>query len=123
MKLKRSLLYLLVGGLLILATLIIHIYQEYLGEDTTPVLIDKQNPIIAQKVNGVVAHTAINTIGQQQKLDVTYTVIGSSETAHLMVNTEYKQRVHPGDTVTKDKGERVLLINRKGGEIEIVPID
>lgn len=123
MKRNRFLLYVLLSGMLVAVALFIYVYGEYMGEDTDPSLSSGLNPIINQKINGIVTRTTLTKIDQQQKLAVSYRDVQTQQTSNFRLDTTYQQRLHPGDTVTKDKGEKVLLVNQKSGETAIVPID
>ena len=123
MKQNRFILYTLLSGLLIGIALAFYVYSEYLGEDTDPSLSNGSNPIISQPVNGVITNVATNAVDHPQKLSITYTDLSTKKVVTFTVNTNNQSRFHVGDTITKDKGEKILLVYQKGGEMTIVPVD
>lgn len=120
---KRILTYVLVGGLLIAAAVMIYIYQEYMGEDTDPATENQANPIINKRLNAIVLRIAPTKASNKPKIDVAYTDLDTKETASFLINNHYQQSIHIGDTLTKEKGERIILIYQKSGKIETVAID
>lgn len=120
---KRILTYLLAGGFLIAAALMIYIYQEYMGEDTNPATENPSSSIINKRLNAVVLRIASAKAGNEPKIDVTYTDLDTRETGQFLADNQYEKSIHIGDTLTKEKGEKILLIYQKAGRIETVPID
>lgn len=122
---RRNLLwvYVLISGLLIGIALVVYLYGEYFGEDVDSSLSNGSNPIISQSVHGVVTRLATNTVGNPQQLSVTYSDLTSKKAFTFTVNDQYQSRFHVGDTVAKDKAEKVLLVYQTGGEMAIVPVD
>ncbi len=120
---KRLLTYGLVGAFLVAIALMVYLYQEYLGEDPIPNVKNGVSPIINKRLNAVVLRTTTLNADSQPKLDVAYTDLDTQETASFTINDQYRQSIHVGDTLTKEKGEKLLLIYQEGGKIETVPID
>ncbi|MBD2755765.1 hypothetical protein [Spirosoma validum] len=120
---KRILTYLLAGGFLLAAALMIYIYQEYMGEDTDPTTENQSSPIINKKLNAIVLRIAPAKAGDEPKIDVTYTDLDTKETTTFPIDNQYGQSIHIGDTLTKEKGEKIMLIYQKAGKIETVPVD
>jgi hypothetical protein len=123
MNKKRWLLYGLLGGLLIMFTFVFYVYYEYLGEDPEPDTEHAANPIIKKRLNAVVLRTESINADNDPKLEVAYSDLDSKESASFTVNEEYNQSIHVGDTVTKDKWDKVLFVYQKSGGVETVPID
>lgn len=122
MNKKQVLTYGLVGAFLVVTALMVYLYQEYLGEDPNPAGGNPSSFIINQRLNAVVLRTTTLNAASQPKLDVAYIDLDTQETASFTINDQYRQRIHVGDTLTKEKGEKLLLIYQ-GGKIETVPID
>ena len=110
-------------GLLLASAAMIYIYQEYLGEDTDPNTENLSNPIINKRLNAVVLRITAAKTGNPPKIDVVYIDLDTKEAASVRVNNPYVQRIHIGDTLTKEKGEKLLLVYRKDGNVTTVPID
>ena len=120
---KRLLLYLLASMLLVAAVLLAYVYHEYMGEDEKPTTVNQANPVIRKRLNAVVLRTTTTQVANQPKTEVAYTDLDTKETASFVVNDEYRQRLHVGDTITKEKGDKLLFVNQKEGKMEFVPID
>lgn len=123
MNKKRLLTYGLVGALLVALAGIVYVYQEYLGEDPDPNAENSASSIINKRLNAVVLRTEKGKAGDQQELEVVYTDLDTRESASFTINDQYRQSIHVGDTLTKEKGEKLLLIYQKSGKVETVPID
>lgn len=120
---KRLLTYVLVGGFLIAAAIMVYIYREYMGEDTDPDAENPASPLLNKRLNAIVLRIALTKTGNPPKIDVAYTDIDTKETASVQLNNQYGQNIHIGDTLTKEKGEKILLVYQKEGNIETVTID
>ena len=121
MNRKRLLSYGLLGALFIALAGLIYVYQEYLGEDPTTEVT--ASPIINKRLKAVVLRTATVRNNNEPKLEVAYTDLDTQEAASFTIEDQYRQSVHVGDTLTKEKGEKLLLVYQKTGTIETVPID
>lgn len=94
-----------------------------MGEDTDPSAENQSSPIVNKKLNAIVLRIVLAPAGNKPKIDVTYTDLDTKETASFLINNQYQQSIHIGDTLTKEKGEKIMLIYQKDGKIETAPID
>ncbi|SFB94214.1 hypothetical protein [Spirosoma endophyticum] len=123
---KSILRYSLLAGIAALAVLMIIFYQEYMGEDTDPATENQANPVIYSRLNAIVTDTASRKARPNSavtSLKITYTDIDTKEVASFQMNYHSQPAIAIGDTVTKDKGEKLLLLYKKGGTIVTVPIE
>lgn len=123
---KSVLRYLLPAGIATLAVLMIIFYREYMGEDTDPATENRANPVINRRLNAIVTDTASSkaqTYSAPTSLKITYTDIDTKEAASFRMNYRSQPAIAIGDTVTKDKGEKLLLVYKNGGTIVTVPIE
>lgn len=123
---KSILRYSLLAGIAALAVLLIVFYREYMGEDTDPATENRANPVINTRLNAIVTDTASHKAPSNSasaSLDVTYKDIDTREAASFRMNYRSQPAIAIGDTVTKDKGEKLLLVYKKEGMIVTVPIE
>ncbi|GAB4023976.1 hypothetical protein [Spirosoma koreense] len=120
---KRLITYTLLAGCLLAAIGLIYVYREYMGEDAPTTADSQTSPIVGKRLNAVIQRVVTDRSGSRPKLDVAYTDIDTKETANFLVDSAYRQQLHVGDTITKDKWERLLLVYPKAGKIETIPID
>ncbi|UFH52827.1 hypothetical protein [Spirosoma sp. KNUC1025] len=118
---KRYLNLLLIGGFLVAISLGIYFYREYLGEDTAPE--ETSSTLIEKRLNAVVTKISPVGGGSQPKLEVVFSNIDTKESSSFMINDWYRQSIHVGDTLSKEKGEKIVLVYQKAGAVETVPID
>ena len=123
MSKKRLVLYGLVIGLAIGLVAGFYVYQEYLGEDPALNPDALANPIIDEKLRAIVTNKTGRKIGSAQKLVLNYTDLDNQKDASVTISDEYGQNIQLGDTLTKDKGEKILLVYQKDGKIITIPID
>src|SRR4051812_4538694 len=123
---KSVLRYSLFAGIAALALLLVIFYREYMGEDTDPATDNQANPVINRRLNAIVTDTASRWAQPSSaiaSLKITYTDIDTKEAASFRMNYRSQPAIAIGDTVTKDKGEKLLLVYKKGGTIVTVPIE
>ncbi|GAB4039174.1 hypothetical protein [Spirosoma jeollabukense] len=123
---KSILRYLLLASMATLALLAIFFYQEYMGEDTDPTAGNLTNPVIHKRLNAIVTDTASTKATANSalaSLKITYTDLDTKEAASFRMNYRSQPAIAPGDTVTKDKDEKLLLVYKPDGTIVTVPIE
>ena len=123
MNKKRLVLYGLLLSLVIGSLIGLYIHHEYLGEDPTLNPDALANPIVNETLRAIVTKKTVRKTGSGQKLVLDYTDLDSHKSASLSINDFYSQTVQPGDTLTKYKGEKIVLVYQKNGQIETIPID
>ncbi len=116
--------YLFLIGLAIAALVVVIFYREYMGEDPAPTTEKDKNSLINKHLNAVVTDTSVTAIqAGQYSFKIDYTDIDTKEAASFFMSFHDRTSVAIGDTVTKEKGEKLLLIFRKQGNVASVPID
>ena len=123
---KSILRYSLLAGTVALALLAIFFYREYMGEDTDPATENQVNPVIHKRLNAIVRDTASTKAHPSSaiaSLEITYTDIDTKEAASFRMNYRSQPAIAPGDTVTKDKDEKLLLVYKPDGTIVTIPIE
>jgi hypothetical protein len=120
---KRLLRYILIAGLLIAATLMLYTYQQYMGEDTDPSAEQQASPLIHKRLNAIVTNKSAAKVGRQPIIEITYRDMDTEETSSFVVNQLYQQSIYIGDTLTKEKGDKIMLVYQKDGRIATVPIE
>ncbi|WP_420148967.1 hypothetical protein [Spirosoma sp.] len=121
---KRLLTYVLIGAFLVATALMVYVYREYLGEDSDPTTENLSNPLINKRLNAVVLRIIENKANNLPQFEVEYADLNTEETARLRLDNQYHARIHVGDTLTKEQGEKLLLVYQKAaGHIQTVPID
>ena len=123
---KPAIRYVLLAGIATLAVIMIYFYREYMGEDTDPTTENQENPVISTQLNAIVTDTASRKAQPNSaiaSLKITYTDIDTKEAASFRMHYHSRPAIAIGDTVTKDKGEKLLLVYKKGGTIVTVPIE
>ena len=120
---KPALRYLLIAGLALTALLLVLFYREYLGEDPSPDTGTSTNPLIKQRLNAIVTDTTVRT-GKpgSRTLTVDYTDLDSREVSSFSIDYRNHAPIAIGDTVTKDRGDKLLFIYGRQG-VASVPID
>lgn len=121
---KPALRYVIGIGLALLAIAFAIVYQQYLGEDTDPKAELPSSSVIPKRLNAIITDTSqskAKTFPQALKVD--YVDIDTRETASFFINYPDHTQVSIGDTVTKDKGEKLVLIYRKQGMVASVPVE
>lgn len=120
---KRWLTYGLVVSLLLVSAVLIYFYREYMVEDTDPTAAKLVNPLIPKRLNAIVTKISTTKASNLPTVDVAYTDLDTKEATSVRLNNPYGQSIHMGDTLTKEKGEKILLIYQKDGNVATVAID
>ena len=120
---KRFLMYVLIAGLLLIGAMMIYMYREYMGQDIDLTANNFANPIIYKRLNAIVTSKSAARAGNPPTFDVAYTDMETNEESRILLNDRYQASIHVGDTLTKEEGEKILLIYQKDGKIATVPID
>lgn len=113
--------YLVIIGLAIVAIVFVIFYQEYMGEDAVSTTDVTTNSLINKRLNAVVTDTSVTKATATLKID--YTDIDTKEAASFLMNYRDHASIAIGDTVTKEKGEKLVLIYRQQGAVISIPID
>ena len=123
---KPAIRYVLLAGIATLAVVMIYFYREYMGEDTDPATENQANPVINTRLNAIVTDTSSSKTQVSSalaSLKISYTDIDTKEAFSFLMNYHSQPEIALGDTLTKDKGEKILLVYKKGGTIVTVPIE
>ena len=118
--------YVFAAGMVTLAVLMLIFYREYLGEDADPATEKQTNPLINMRLHAIVTATSASKAPPHiipGSLKIVYTDIDTKEAAGFLINYRSQPNIAIGDTLTKDKGEKLLLVYKKGGRIVSVPIE
>jgi hypothetical protein len=123
---KSALRYSIIVGIGLLGIAFVFFYQQYLGEDADPKAELPSGSIIHKRLNAIVTDTSRSqseTSTFAQALKIAYVDQDTRETSSFVIN--YPDRIHVGigDTVTKDKGEKLVLIYRQRGTVTSVPVE
>lgn len=102
-------------GLLLASAVMIYFYREYMVEDTDPTADKLANPLIAKGLNAIVTKISMTRAGTPPTVDVAYTDLDTKEAASIRLSNPYGQSIHIGDTLAKEKGEKILLVYQKDG--------
>ncbi|GAB2537456.1 hypothetical protein [Spirosoma aerophilum] len=118
--------YVIVIGLVFLGIAFAYFYQQYLGEDVDPQTKLPPSSVIQKRLNAIITDTArseAQTITFPQALKIDYVDMESREASSFYI--AYPDRVHVaiGDTVSKDKGEKLVLVYKKQGTVASVPVE
>ncbi|WP_157815969.1 hypothetical protein [Spirosoma pollinicola] len=108
----------------IVAIVFVIFYQEYMGEDAATATDVTTNSLINKRLNAVVTDTSVNKANAANYLlKIGYTDIDTKAAASFFMDYRDRASIAIGDTVTKEKGEKLILIYRQQGAVISVPID
>jgi len=121
--------YILIAGVAITALVFVVFYQQYMGEDTDPSTEKNTGSLLNKRLNAIITDTFLTAIRQRPSsparrysLHIGYTDIDTKEVSGFSLNYRSQDSLAVGDTLTKEKGERLMLVYKKGS-IKSVPVE